>query len=176
MKSELDYSLQQKDVDESYLTYCCCSAALLCLTLWPHGLQHTRLPCLSLSLGACSNSCSLSQWCHPFRVFSNELALLIRWPKYWSFNFSDYSGNISFRIVWFGLLGVQGTLMSIVQHSVQMHQFKAVVTRPLTMPWWLSSLCVLILASRCTLKPFLSWCPDTAFALMVFLSMCWHHI
>ena len=44
---------------------CCCSVARLCLTLWPHGLQHARLPCPSLSPGACSNSCPLSQWCHP---------------------------------------------------------------------------------------------------------------
>ena len=34
-------------------------------SLWPHGLQHSRIPCLSLSLGVCSNSCPLSQWCHP---------------------------------------------------------------------------------------------------------------
>ena len=49
------------------------------------------------------------------RVFSNESALYIRWPKYWSFSFSispsnEYSGLISFRIDWFGLLAVQGTL------------------------------------------------------------------
>ena len=51
------------------------------------------------------------------RVFSNELALHIRWPKYWSFSFSispsnEYSGFISFRIDWFDLLAVQGTLKS----------------------------------------------------------------
>ena len=43
----------------------CCLVAQLCLTLWPHGLQHARLPCLSPSPGACSNSCLLSWWCHP---------------------------------------------------------------------------------------------------------------
>ena len=43
----------------------CCSVTQSCLTLWPHGLQHTRLPCPSLSLGVWPNSCSLSQWCHP---------------------------------------------------------------------------------------------------------------
>ena len=46
------------------------------------------------------------------RVFSNELALLVRWPKYWSFSISpcnEYSGLISFRIDWFALLAVQGT-------------------------------------------------------------------
>ena len=55
------------------------------------------------------------------RVFSNEFALPIRWPKYWSFSFSispsdEYSGLISFKIDWFGLLAVQGTLKSLFQH------------------------------------------------------------
>ena len=55
------------------------------------------------------------------RVFSNESAFCIRWPKYWSFSFSispsnDYSGLISFRIDWFDLLAVQGTLKSLLQH------------------------------------------------------------
>ena len=44
---------------------CGCSVAQLLPTLWPHGLQHTRLPCPSPSPGACSNSCPLSWWCHP---------------------------------------------------------------------------------------------------------------
>ena len=58
-----------------------------------------------------------------FRIFSNESALHIRWPKCWSFNFnvspfSEYSGLISFRIDWFDLLAVQGTLKSLPQpHS-----------------------------------------------------------
>ena len=55
------------------------------------------------------------------RVFSNESALHIRWPKYWSFSFSispsnEYSGLISFRIDWLGLLAVQWTLKSLLQH------------------------------------------------------------
>ena len=54
------------------------------------------------------------------RVFSNELALCIRWPKYWSFSFvspsNEYSGLISFRMDWFDLLAVQGTLKSLLQH------------------------------------------------------------
>ena len=69
--------------------------------------------------------------CHPLillpsifpsiRVFSNESVLHIRWPKYWSFSFSicpsnEYSGLISFRIDWFDLLAVQGTLKSLFQH------------------------------------------------------------
>ena len=104
-------------------------------SFWPHGLQHTRLLCLSPSPGACSNSCPLSLpsnhliLCHLFssclqilpsiRVFSNESAHHIRWPKYWSFSISpsnEYSGLLSFRIDWFDLLAVQGTLKSLLQH------------------------------------------------------------
>ena len=59
-------------------------------------------------------------------IFSNELTLCIRWPKYWSFSFStspsdEYSGLISFRIAWFDLHVVQGTLKSLLQH----HNLKA---------------------------------------------------
>ena len=55
------------------------------------------------------------------RVFSNQSALLIRWPKYWSFGFiispsNEYSGPISFRVDWLDLLAVQGTLKSLHQH------------------------------------------------------------
>ena len=103
-----------------------------------HGLQHTRPPCPSPTPRACSNSCPLSQWCHPtislcrpllllpsifpsIRLFINESTLCIRWPKYWSFSFSispsnEYSGLISFRIDWFDLLAVQGTVKSPLQH------------------------------------------------------------
>ena len=57
------------------------------------------------------------------RVFSNESALRIRWPKYWSFSFSispsnEYSGLISFRIAWLHLPSVQGTLKSLLQHKI----------------------------------------------------------
>ena len=69
--------------------------------------------------------------CHPLllppsifpsiRVFSNESVLRIRWPKYWNFSFSispssEYSGFVSFRIDWFDLLAVQGTLKGFLQH------------------------------------------------------------
>ena len=64
------------------------------------------------------------------RVFSNELALRIRWPEYWSFSFnispfSEYSGLISFRMDWLDLPAVQGTLKSLLQH----HSSKASVLR-----------------------------------------------
>ena len=60
------------------------------------------------------------------RVFSNESVLCIRWPKYWSFSFSissssEYSGLISFRMDWFDLLDMQGTVRSLLQHRGQKH-------------------------------------------------------
>ena len=62
------------------------------------------------------------------RVFSNELTLCMRWPKYWSFNFSiipskEIPGLISFRMDWLDLLAVQGTLKSLLQH----HSSKAAI-------------------------------------------------
>ena len=108
-------------------------------SLRPHGLQHTRPPCPTSTPRACSNSCPSSQWCHstisssviPFSscpqsfpasgFFSNESVLPIRWPKCWNFSFSispsdQYSELISFRLDWFDLLAVQGTLKSLLQH------------------------------------------------------------
>ena len=86
--------------------------------------------------------------CHPLlllpsifpsiRVFSSESALHIRWPKYWSFSISpstEYSGLISFRIDWFDLLAVQGTLKSLLQH----HSLKASVL-------WCSAFCMVRLS------------------------------
>ena len=98
------------------------SHSIMSDSLWPHGLQHARLPCPSPSPGACSHSCPLSQWCHPIisfsavpfyscilsfpasgsflffffsltRVFSNESALHNRWPKDWTFSFSISPSN-----------------------------------------------------------------------------------
>ena len=107
-------------------------------SLRPHVLQHARLPCPSLSPWACSNACSLNRRCHPAisssvtlfsscpnlslrQDLSNKSALHISWWKYRSFSFSispsnEYSGLISFRIDWFDLLAVQGTLKSLLQH------------------------------------------------------------
>ena len=102
-----------------------------------HGLQHARPPCPSPTPRVYSNSCPLSQWCHPTisssivpfsscpqsfpaSVSSNVSVLLIRWPKdCFSFSISpstEYSGVISFRIDWFDLHAVQGTLKSLLQH------------------------------------------------------------
>ena len=64
------------------------------------------------------------------RLFSNESALPIKWPKYWSFSFSmrpssEYSGLISFRTDWFDLLAVQGTLKNLLQHHSSVLQHSA---------------------------------------------------
>ena len=114
--------------------------------LQPHGLQHTRLPCPSPTPRACSNSCPLSQWCHPtilssvvsfsclqslkasgyflsllFESGGQKIGVLF---KHQSFN--EYSGLISFRMDWLELLAVQGTLKSLFQH----HNSKASVWGP----------------------------------------------
>ena len=108
-------------------------------SLWHHGPQACQaslsitiswrlLKLMSIESVMPSNHLIL---CHPLlllpstfpsiKVFSNESALCIRWPEYWSFSFSmspsnEYSGLISFRIDWFDLLVVQGTLKSLIQN------------------------------------------------------------
>ena len=114
-------------------------------SLRPHGLQHASLPIhhqlpsllklMSIELMMPSNHLIL---CRPLlfppsifasiRVFSNELVLHIGWSKYWSFSLSitpsnEYSRLISFKMDWLYLLAVQGTLKSLLQTTVQKHQF-----------------------------------------------------
>ena len=106
-------------------------------SLPPHGPQHARPPSITNSQ-LYSNSCPLTRWYHPtissccplillpsifprIRVFSNESALCIRWPKYWSFSFNISPSNrhsrpISFRMDWLDLLAVQRTPKSLLQH------------------------------------------------------------
>ena len=104
-----------------------------------HGLQLTRLPCPSPTPRACSNSCSLSRWCHPIisssdapfssclQSFPASGSFLMSWlftsggqsVGASAFNISpsnEYSGLISFRTDWFDLLADQGTLKSLLQH------------------------------------------------------------
>ena len=114
-------------------------------SLRPHGLQHARLSCPSPTARTCSNSCPIESvmpsnhliLCRSLflpsifpslSAFSNELVLLIRWPKYWSFSFSispsnEYSGLISFRLDWFDRLAVQEALKGLLQY----HSSKASV-------------------------------------------------
>ena len=123
-----------------YKTYPCCSVAKSCLTLCnPMDQSKPGLPVRHWSLSkfmfielvmpsnhlnpllpSSPSALNLSS----IRVFSNESAVGIRWPKYWSFSISpskEHLGLISFRIDWFDLLAVQGTLKSLLQH----HNLKA---------------------------------------------------
>ena len=121
------------------------SCSVVSDSLWSHGLQHTRLPCPSptprvylklMSIESVMPSTHLIL-CHPLlflpsffpsiRVFLNELVVRIRWPKYWSISLSlspsnEYSELISFRIDWFHLLAVPGTLKILLQH----HSLKSI--------------------------------------------------
>ena len=118
---------------------CCCSVIQSCPSLvtprtaarqasLSFTISQSLLRLMSIQSMMPSNHLIL---CHPLlflpsifpsiRVFSNESVLCIRWPKYWSFSFSispsnEYSGLISYRIDWFDLLAVQGTLKSLLQH------------------------------------------------------------
>ena len=111
------------------------SCSVMYDSLRPHEPQHARPPCLSPTPGVYPSPCPLSCWCHPtisslvipfsscpqsfsIRVFSNKLALHIRWPKYWSFSFKISPTNqISFRMDWLEFLAVQGTLKSLQYNS-----------------------------------------------------------
>ena len=132
------------DVLHSSRHCCCCSVTLLCPTLFsllgfstPGPLSliiSWRLPKF-MSIALVMPSSHLILWCPLFllpavfpsiRDFSNELAVCIRWPKYWSVSISpsnEYSGLISLKIYLFDLLAVQGTLRSLLQH----HSLKASV-------------------------------------------------
>ena len=109
-----------------------------CSTVWPHGLQHARLPCPSPTPRACSNSCPLSRWCHPIIsssvfLFSSAFNLsqhqgLFQWvsashqvARVLEFQHQHQSCQrifrlISFRMDWLDLPAVQGTLKSLLQH------------------------------------------------------------
>ena len=136
------------------LLFSCSAMSSLC-TLWSAAHQAA---CPSSSPWVCSNSCPLSQWCYltisssaasfsyclqspSIRVFSSESALCIRWPKYWSISFgispsNGYSGLISFRINWFDLHIVQGTLKSLLQH----HNSEASILQGSDLRIWFSPL------------------------------------
>ena len=117
-----------------FVINCCCSVAVISNSLWPHGLQHARLSCphyflefvqthvhwVSDAIQPSRPLLLLHSIFSSIRVFSNESALPIRWPKYWRLSISlsnEYSGLISFRFDWLDLLAVQGTLKSLQHHS-----------------------------------------------------------
>ena len=149
MKKDTQMTSKNMERCSTSLIICCCLVTQLCPTLWPHGLQHTRLPCPLLSSGLCSNSHPLSLWCHPTipSCVSPCSSCLQSFPASGSFpmsqlfisggqsigalalalllpvNIQEYSGIlISFRIDWIDLLAAQGTLKSPLQGP----------------PWWSS--------------------------------------
>ena len=107
------------------------SKAVKCLNQGNQGLKLTSIESVmpSSHLILCRPLFLLPSIFPNIRVFSNESALRIRWPKYWSFSFNispsnEYSGLISFRTDWLDLLAVQGTLKSFLQH----HSSKASIS------------------------------------------------
>ena len=142
---KLYYFLCLLNFTDLYISSVQFSCSVVSNSLRPHGLQHTKPPCPSPTPGAYSNSCPQSQWCHSaisscfpllllpsifpsIRVFSNELAFLIRWPKYWSFSFSISPSNEYsdwFPLGWTGWISLQSKGLSRVfsNTTVQKHQF-----------------------------------------------------
>ena len=111
------------------------SNSVMSYTLWPHEPQHARPPCPSPTSRVHPNPCPLCQWCHPTisssvvpfsycpqsfpasGFFPNESAFCITWPQYWRFSFNisssnEHPGLSSFRMDWWDILAVQGTLKS----------------------------------------------------------------
>ena len=137
-KVGLKLNIQKMKIESSPISSIQFSRSVVSNSLWPHEPQHARPPCPSPIPRVYPNSYPLSQWCHPTisssvvpfsscpqsfpaSVFSNESALCIRWPEYWSFSFNispsnEHPGLISFRMDWLDLLAVQGTLKSLLQH------------------------------------------------------------
>ena len=115
-------------VSDSATSWTVAHQASLAFTISQSLLKFISIESVMLSnhLILCCSLLLLSSIFPSIRVFSIELALYIRWPKYWSCSFNispsyDYPGLISFRIDWFNLLAVQGTLKSLLQH----HNLKA---------------------------------------------------
>ena len=130
-KGQLDGHTRGPDI------FVVCSVTQSCLILCsPMDCSTPSFPVLTISWSLLKlisielvMPCNHLVLCHPLlpsifpgiRVFSNELALHIRWPKYGNFSFSisssnDYSGLISFRMDWLDLLAVQGTIKNLLQH------------------------------------------------------------
>ena len=130
-------TLQKEGIEGTSVQF---SRSVVSDSLRPHESQHTRPSCPSPTPGVHPNPCPLSWWCHPnhlilchplyllpsifpsIKVFSNKSALLIGWPKYWSFSFNispskEHPGLISFRMDWLDLLE------QISNTTVQRHQF-----------------------------------------------------
>ena len=128
------------------------SCSVMSDSLQPHGLQHARPPSPSPTPRIYSNSCPLSQWCHPtisslsspspptFNLSQHQG--LFQWvssshqvAKVWSFSFNispsnEHPGLISFRVDWFDILAVQGTLKSLLQHTSKASILNLCIPKP----------------------------------------------
>ena len=127
------YEVNHWELDDEVKLF---SRSLVSDSLPPRGLQHTRFPCPTPTPGVYSNSCPLSRWCHPtiipcrsllllpsvfpsIRIFSNESALRIRWPKYWNFSFNiSPSGYLNYSLS----LPAQYTFLK--KYFCQTHRFE----------------------------------------------------
>ena len=127
-----------------------CQASLSFTTSWSLlKLMSTESVMPSNQLVLCHPLLLLTSIFPSIRVFPNETAPHIRWPKYWNFSFNinssnEYSGLISFRMDWLGLLAVQGTLKSLLQHhssKASILRYSAFMVHGLYGPWslWSSS-------------------------------------
>ena len=141
-------------------------------------MQHARLLCPPISPNVCSNSCSLSWCCYPLlfspcifpsiRVSFSESAVPVMWTKDYGFSFSispsnEYSKLISFRIDWFDLLAVQGTLKSLLQH----HRLKASIL-------WHSTFFMIQLSHPSHVPSHISLHSISFFVLLIFDSYSLH--
>ena len=169
---------------QNWYTVCqnCFSVAKSCLTLCD--LRTAAHQASQLSPGVCSNSCTLSQWCHstilsvapvsscpPSFPASGSFPMSqspfrIRWPKYWSFSFStspssEYSGLVSFRIDWFDLLAVQGALKSLLQRHSSKGSILRMMSNEATQKKWdhflLKSFYFVIFYTSYSTVPIPSW-------------------
>ena len=135
--------ISQKNIFVKYSVQFSCS--VMSNSLQPYELQHARPPCPSPIPGVYPNSCPLNRWCHPtisssvvpfsscpqvfpsIRVFSDESALRIRWPKCWSFSFNISPSNehpelVSFRMDWISLQS-RGLSRVFSNTTVQKYQY-----------------------------------------------------
>ena len=120
------------------------------------------------------------------RVFSSELVLCIKWSKYWSFNFNisssnEYSGLISFRMDWFDLLAVQGTLKSLLQHhssKASILQRSAFLIVQLSHPYMTTGKTIALTRHHCRANQFLPHSyvsvPITYVIIFLYVWLSWY--
>ena len=158
------------------------SRSVMSSSLQPHGLQHARPPCPSLTPRVHPNPCPLSQWCHP-AISSSVVpfsSCLQSSPASGSFQmsqlfasggrsigfsfsispFNEYSGLISFRMAWLDFLAVQGTLKSLLQHHSSKASISCYVTANICNVYCVPRTSldrILVNPYNCFIEPYTSW-------------------